>query len=306
MSAALNAFVRQDLARPALPEVVRAAREVASRLHGVAVLFYGSVLRTGDLDGLVDFYVLTDDVAGRGLAGWASRVLWPDISFQEVRVGDRIVRAKVATMPLSRFASAASGRHLDTTIWTRFVQPSALIWAADAAVHEQTVRAVAAAAITAARFAAVLGPLAAAGPAFWEALFRETYNTELRVERPGRERDIVAHDPDRYARLLRLAWDAAGIAYADDADILRPVVSTGECVRLMQAWLARHRAGKLINAARLIKAAFLLEGAGRYAVWKINRHTGLSIPVTRRIEHHPVLSAPGVLWKVWRAPSAPR
>ncbi len=306
MSAALNAFIRQDLARQAVPEVVQAAREVARRLNGIAVLFYGSVLRTGDLDGLVDFYVLTGDVSGRGPAGWASRVLWPDISFQEVRIGGRIVRAKVATMPLSRFASAASGRHLDTTIWTRFVQPSALIWAADATVHEQTVRAVAGAAVTAARFAAVLGPLAAPGPAFWEALFRETYNTELRVERPGREREIVAHDPDRYARLLRLAWDAAGLSYTEEAGILRPVVSTGECVSLMRAWSARHRAGKLLNAARLIKAAFLLEGAGRYAVWKINRHTGLNIPVTRRIEHHPVLSAPGVLWKVWRASSASR
>lgn len=303
---ALNAFVRQDLARSAVPEVVEAARQIAARLNGVAVLFYGSVLRTGDLDGLVDFYVLTDDVAGRGLAGWASRVLWPDISFQEVRIGNRTVRAKVATMPLSRFASAASGVHLDTTIWTRFVQPSALIWAANASVHEAVVRAVASAGVTAARFAAVLGPVAAPETDFWEALFRETYNTELRVERPGRERDIVAHDPERYARLLRLAWDDAGIAFSDVVGTVRPLVPEGECVRLMRAWSARHRIGKLLNAARLVKAAFMLEGAGRYAVWKINRHTGLDIPVTRRIEHHPVLSAPGVLWKVWRASSAAR
>lgn len=303
---ALNAFVRQDLARTAVPEVVEAAREVAARLNGVAVLFYGSVLRTGDLDGLVDFYVLTDDVAGRGLAGWASRVLWPDISFQEVRIGNRTVRAKVATMPLRRFASAASGVHLDTTIWTRFVQPSALILAANASVHEEVVRAVASAGVTAARFAAVLGPVAARETDFWEALFRETYNTELRVERPGRERDIVAHDPARYARLLRLAWDEAGIAFSDAGGAVRPLVPEDECVRLMRAWSVRHRTGKLLNAARLVKAAFLLEGAGRYAVWKINRHTGLNIPVTRRIEHHPVLSAPGVLWKVWRASSAAR
>lgn len=306
MNAALNAFIRQDLARAAVPEVVEAAQEVARRLDGIAVLFYGSVLRTGDLDGLVDFYVLTRNVQGRGLAGWASRVLWPDISFQEVRVGGRVVRAKVATMPLERFASAASGRHLDTTIWTRFVQPSALIWSADAAVHDQVVRAVAAAASTAARFAAVLGPAAAYETGFWEALFRETYRTEFRVERPGREREIVAHDPERYARLLRLAWDASGISFSEAAGVLRPEVPTGECVRLMRAWRARRRSGKLLNIARLVKAAFLLEGAGRYAVWKINRHTGLDIPVTRRIEHHPVLSAPGVLWKVWRASHSSR
>lgn len=306
MTTALDAFVRNDLARPAVPEVVAAGREVAARLNGVAVLFYGSVLRTGDLDGLVDFYVLTDDVAGQGLAGWASRVLWPDISFQEVRIGNRTVRAKVATMPLSRFASAASGVHLDTTIWTRFVQPSALIWAADAAVHEQMVRAVSSAAVTAARFAAALGPVAARETDFWEALFRETYSTELRVERPGREREIVAHDPQRYARLLRLAWDDAGIAFSDEDGMVHPIVPEDEYARLMRAWSIRHRAGKPLNAARLVKAAFLLEGAGRYAVWKINRHTGLEIPVTRRIEHHPVLSAPGVLWKVWRASSASR
>jgi len=39
----------------------------------------------------------------------------------------------VATMTLATFARAARGEARDTTIWARFVQPSALAWARDEA-----------------------------------------------------------------------------------------------------------------------------------------------------------------------------
>ena len=57
---ALQTLVGEDLARAAPPPGRAMAQALASRIEGVAaVLFYGSVLRTGDLDGVVDFYVLT-------------------------------------------------------------------------------------------------------------------------------------------------------------------------------------------------------------------------------------------------------
>ena len=62
--------------------------------------------------------------------------------------------------------------------------------------------------------------------------------------------------------------------------------------------------GKSLNVARLIKAAFTFEGAARYAAWKIERHTGVAVPLTPWREKHPVLAAPGVLWDLWRAQKA--
>lgn len=300
MSLALRAFAADELGTSVRPEIAEAARIVGERLDAVAVLFYGSVLRTGDLDGLLDFYVLTDRTAPRGLRGLASRLLWPDISFEEIRIGERRLRAKVATMPLATFRRAAAGEFIDTTIWTRFVQPSALLWSKGRAA-QAVIGAVASAAVTAARFAAMLGPAAGAPRSYWKTLFRETYETELRVEKPGREEQILDFDPRRYDALLRLAWEAGEVDYHDRGSELRPVISQRTCRELAQAWLIRQHWGRALNMARLVKAAFLLEGAARYAAWKIQRHTGVAIKLTPWREHHPLLAAPGMLWQIWRA-----
>lgn len=292
----LAGVIAGELARPVLPEIGEVAEVLASDHDVAAVLFYGSILRTGDLDGVLDYYVLTDRARSR-----AGRWLWPDVGFHEVEVDGRLLRAKVATMPLDTFAAAAAGERLDTTIWARFVQPAALVWSRDAESARRTIDAVAAAAMSAARFAAVLGPPSGLALDYWRALFRETYRAEFRVEKPGREASILAHDPDRYARLLPLAWAADGIGVEREGDRLTPELPPAARRATLARWWRRRRAGKPLNAARLVKASFTFAGAARYALWKIERHTGVALPLTRFRERHPVLAAPGVLWRVWRA-----
>lgn len=294
--ALLRRLVADDLARPVIPPIAEMAREVARRHGGRAVLFYGSVLRTGDLDGMLDFYVLTE----RSHHGGLRARLWPEISFDEVEVGGRVLRAKVAVMPLSTFAAAADDRLADTTVWTRFVQPSALAWARDAATREEVVGAIAAAVRTATRYAAVLHGGAAPAAAWFDRLFAETYRAELRVEAPGRGGSILSFRPERYPALLRAGWAANGWRVEQDGDALRPVVPAIEHRRLAARWRRRRRLGQPLNLARLAKAAVTLDGAARYAAWKIGRHTGLDIAVTPFRERHPLLAAPGVLWRLWR------
>ena len=289
-----------------VPEVAVAAEAIGRRLDGVATLFYGSVLRTGDLDGLLDFYVLVDEARHKGLRGMVANLLWPDISFEEVMVGDRLLRAKVATMTLEQFRLAAEGGLLDTTIWSRFVQPSALAWAADGHTADAVVRAVAEAAISAGRFAAVLGPEEGDAHDFWRALFRETYRVELRVERLGREEEILARHPAYYARLLLLAWRAGAMPHVERDGIVRPLLAPRVRRKMLAAWRPRRRTGRLLNVARLVKAALMLDGAAGYAVWKINRHTGADILLSPRMASHPLLSALWVLWKARRAISRSR
>lgn len=301
MSSELFDFVAQETAVDVPAEIAAAACELSGRLGGVAVLFYGSVLRTRALGDILDFYVLTDapgrvSPARRGLP-W----LWPDVSFHEIEIGGRRIRAKVATLPLSTFERAATGDLLDTTIWIRFAQPCALVWSEGAPQTFRVVRAIAAAIGTAGRFAAMLGPPAGSADDYWRALLRETYRTELRVEQPGRETQILAHAPDRYDRLLSLAWRAEGIRFDDRDGVLRPMLDFAHCRSLADAWLKRAAAGKFLNVARLVKAAFTFDGAARYGLWKIERHTGVRVALTPWRERHPVLAAPGVLWRVLRA-----
>ena len=266
------------------------AAQLAGEAHAVAVLFYGSNLRTRSLDGVLDFYVLTDGPPERGL--------WPTVSYREFPAGNRVLRAKIATMRAATFRAAAAGDLIDTTIWTRFVQPAALAWVRDDAAREAVIDSIAAAAITAARFAAALGPAAGAAEDYWRALFRQTYAAELRVEAPGREEQIIAHGAGRYQALLPLAWAAAGIAFAQDGERLSPRLPQPDRVR--RAWRRRRQLGKPLNIARLVRAAFTFEGAAAYGAWKIERHTGVAVTLTPWRRRHPVLAAPAVLWQVWR------
>jgi len=296
----LKAFVAAELDRAVAPVIAEAARAIAASLSGEAVLFYGSVLRTADLDGVLDFYVLRPP----GTARRASRRIWPDVSYHEVTAAGLMIRAKVATMDLDAFERAAAGGSRDTTIWARFVQPVALIWVANAATHDRIVDAVAAAAATAARVAALHGPARGSAGDYWRSLFRATYATELRVEAPGREDQILSYDRARYDALLPLAWHAGAVAFARDGEALAPALTPAQRRTLIRDWSRARRWGKRLNAIRLVKAAFTFDGATRYALWKIERHTGLSVPLTPFRERHPLLAAPGVLWRLWQHQAA--
>lgn len=301
MNEPLHAFVERQLAVPCPPEASAFAETLAREAGAGAALFYGSVLRTGDLDGVLDFYLLTDERPAKGWRGRLAQRLWPDVSFRQAEIAGRVLRAKVATLPLATFAAAAADGFLDTTIWTRFVQPSALAFAADPATAGTVRGAIAAASQTAARYAAALGPTDGPAQAYWQALFRRTYAAELRVEKPGREREIIGFDPGRYAELLPLAWASSGIAFTASDGVLHPRLPPAEVRRLRAAWRRREAFGRPLNAARLVKAAFTFEGAARYAAWKIERHTGVIVPMTPWRERHPILAAPGAAWRIWRA-----
>ena len=287
-----------ELARPAPAAAHVFAEHLLTLFEApAAVLFYGSILRTGDLDGVLDFYVLTHSPPS-GMRGLATRLLWPDVGYYELQHEGAMLRAKVASMTLRQFAKAAAGRGVDTTIWTRFVQPSALVWSDRAPATAAVTAAVADAARTASRFAAALGPRAGAPADYWTALFRQTYAAEFRVERGGREQSILAFDPGRWDGLLRAAWSESGLLGEPGAATVSPRLEPAQRRRITAAWRRRRALGKPLNVARLIKAAFTFEGAARYGAWKIERHTGMAVPLTAWRERHPILAAPGVLWRL--------
>lgn len=294
MSGDLTARIAAELATPAPDAVIALAAALADPARDAAVLYYGSTLRTGDLTGILDFYRLTRDPHRRGVRGLVEHMLWPEVSYHEVLVDGRLLRAKVATLPLAVFRRAAAGRTLDTTIWARFVQPTQLVWSSDAQAAAEAALAVSGAVVTAARYAAALGPQEGPAEAFWTALFRKTYAAEFRVESTDRADTVMASATERYAALLPLAWRDGGVALDGDAARLRPMK------RGLPGWTLVSLAGKPLNIARLAKAAFTFEGAARYAAWKVQRHTGIEIPVTPFAERYPLLAAPGAWWLLRR------
>jgi hypothetical protein len=286
--------ISERLDAPVEPAVRAFAAALGEEAGARAVLFYGSNLRTGSLEGVLDFYVLLPGDAANEPA------IWPRVSYRERSHGQTNLRAKVATMRLATFGEAACGERLDTTIWARFVQPSALAWAADGRADHEVADVLAAAAITAARLAVALGPEKGTPGDYWRALFRATYRAEFRVEKAGRENDILSVNADHFDGLLPLALEAAGIGIGWQGERIVPRMDPAERRAILRWWKRRERLGKPLNMLRLVKASTTFEGAARYAAWKIERHTGMPVEVTPFREKHPLLAAPGVLLALWR------
>ena len=296
MKIGLAARIVASLERQLDPAVALFAARLAGEAGALAVLFYGSNLRTGSREGVLDFYVLTGGPAEKGL--------WPRVSYREWDHEGERLRAKIATMTLAMFSKAAAGETLDTTIWARFVQPCGLVWAKDAAAREEVVQALGAAAITAATLAAAVGPEEGTESDYWAALFRATYRAELRVEQPGRENSILDANASFFNGLLPLAWDAAQIIHSGSGERLRPLLSPDKRAATLRWWRLRRRLGKPLNIVRLVRASGTFDGAAKYIAWKIERHTGLPVKLTPWRERHPLLAAPKMLFELSRARAA--
>lgn len=304
-AASLAAGIDAELAQPVPPEVTLLARGLAARARGgaVAVLFYGSALRDGTLDGLLDFYILVD-----GTTAWpgvlqalANRVLPPNVGYVEEAIEGRVLRAKYAVMTIGQFRRGMSPRSLDTTLWTRFSQPCACVHARSEADRAGIREAIGRAAITAAYWAAMLGPERGDAPAYWRALYVRTYELELRVESAAHSEAIVARSEARYARLLPQAWRAAGIAFEAGPDgRFRAVLGRAEQGAALRRWTLRRRLGRPLNLLRLIKAALTFEHAMDYVVWKIERHAGTRLELAPWQRRFPLIAAPGLYCRLRR------
>ncbi|MEM0944893.1 MAG: hypothetical protein AAGI70_13210 [Pseudomonadota bacterium] len=256
------------------------ADHLAQRPGVVAVLFYGNLHRDPGAGGLLDLYVLTEGDAayhGVGLAALANRVLPPNVYHEVLADGPR---AKVAVMRLEAFAARMRPLAWDTTLWARFTQPSALLYALDDRVRAEVLEAILAAHRSAASWAVALAGPDASSVAAWEALFTHTYGAELRVEGGGRARMLA----ERGGALFEMLHAEATPATSDAP----------------RAWALRRRLGKLLNAARLIKAAFTFRGGLAYALDKVERHSGRPVELSPWEKRHPALAVPFVVLRLLR------
>lgn len=293
MVTSLDRLVGDELARAVPSEVTAMAAVVAGRLDGVvAVLFYGSGLRAASLDGvMLDFYVIVDSYAraygrarrGRFLAA-ANRLLPPNV-FPVEHVGRHAKYAVLDRRDLARLASAATR---NPAVWARFAQPARLAWVRDPAARAAVVAAIAQAP-TALLAAAVPLTRATTVRGLWTEAFALTYATELRSERSGRGTTLFDADPDWYRRVTAPALAAADVVATVDGDDLR--LSASDRAPARRAWRRRRFEGKLLSAARLVKASATFDGGLDYLAWKITRHSGVAVGVRPWQRRWPLLGA---------------
>lgn len=302
----LAALTRAELQRPILP----AAGELAAHVRGLygdsvgPILFYGSCLRAETPEGVMDLYLLTrshrEFNATATLAG-LNALIPPNIFYWETDRGGQRLRGKGAALTLEQFRASCRFDAWSPSVWARFCQPSRLVDAPTEADVSATVDAIVEAVITAGRWAALLGPEAGSARDFWTALFAATYSVELRPERPDRPQQIVDADPERYAALLPLAWEAAGVEFERRGNELAPRVSAAARRDAGRMWAARRAWGKVLSGLRISKGVLTFDGAVDYLLWKIERHSGVRVDATEWQKRHPFLAAPSVFVKLWRA-----
>jgi hypothetical protein len=291
----LEAWIAREVALPAHPAALALADAIRER-HGAiaAILFYGSCLRQPASDatppeGILDFYVVVDryrDAYPGRLLALANAVLPPNVFHAVTSWRGEPVRAKYAVISMAQFRCGLSQASLQTSLWARFAQPCRLVWARDLQARAAIGAALADAVISMVAAVAPLLEQGAGAERLWLRGFQETYRAELRTEGAARARDIYESARERYDAITPWALAAAGSGHARQSAQLR--------------WAGRRALGKTLSVLRLIKSAFTFDGGVDYILWKIERHSGVRLPVSPWQRRHPLLASPVFLWRLYR------
>jgi hypothetical protein len=260
------------------------------------VLFYGSCLRDAEDAGkIADLYLLADSYrqVHRGpLMRALNHLLPPNVYYIEAPFEDRTVRAKYAILTLAQFERMVQPQTLQSYFWARFAQPTIVLWAREPAIRDRVVRALAQAVVTTASAIRPLLGADATSRALWARAFREGYRTELRAEALERGDALYEAFAPRYDAITRI------IFHSDEA---HRSVLPGERRSAERRWRQRRVVGKTLSVLRLLKSAFTFEDGAAYLVWKIRRHSGVSVELTPWQRRHPILASGTLFWKIYRA-----
>jgi len=328
---ALRERVAAELGRPAPPAARALADAIAAR-HGDAVdavVFYGSCLRKSTHEGVLDFYVLVDDL-GRVYrdepplrrAWWTltNHLLPPNVFYLEAEstlepgAAPTRVRCKYALMSSADFERMVGPRALHPYVWARFAQPALTVRARDDAARRHVAHCAALAAQTLVRRIAPLLPVQG-GPfgsvqrfslaALWQEAFRRTYRTELRGESTTTIRSHYLADPARYDEVGRLAlavlreegWIEEFVSFGAAAEVTqRPGRRIAGRLRWGLAWPV----AKTLAVLRLLKTATTFGDWLPYVLWKIERHSGVQPELSERQRRHPLIFGWPVIWRLLR------
>lgn len=278
----LDELVAAELAQPVDIRVLALAAAIAAQYPQAAraVLFYGSCLRSAQLDGLMlDFYLIVssyEDTYPKSWLAGANRLIPPNVF--PFRAGD--LAAKFAVLSEADFARECGASARSVSVWARFAQPSRLVWSADVEAKRTVVAAVATAAPT---LLELTLPVKSASDGdvlvLWRDGFSRTYRAELRAERTDRSGSIVDAEPERYRKFGEAALRSLGGRHSRSA---------GEAAA---AWKRLQRRGKILSVLRLAKASFTFAGGVDYLAWKVSRHSGQKVDIRPWHRRFPLVAA---------------
>ena len=303
-------LIDQQVSRPAPPAVHGLADEIRQRYgHAVqAILFYGSCFRSGDaFEGLVDLYVLVDGYRSAYDSLWPAflnKLLPPNVFYLEIEFEGRVIRSKYTVFSMSDFEQGTSMRWYHSYLWGRFCQPVGLVYARNKRSAEMVKEALGQALLT--FMTRAIPALSAQFEAreLWRTGLMLSYRSELRSERTEKLGLLFDTNHAYFEQLTATAiellpYPVTAIAGSDPTRYDAPIPKR---IRFYSriAWHIRFWQGKLLSVLRLLKALFTFQGGVDYILWKIERHSGVTIEATERLRRIPVVGLLVVFWRLYR------
>jgi hypothetical protein len=291
MPETLRDLVAEELAHPVDARVADMAAAIAQRYGNAsrAVLFYGSCLRTAELQGqMLDFYLIVSDYReayGRSWLAHANRLIPPNV-FPFEHEG---LAAKFAVLSEADFQRECGLSATSVSVWARFAQPSRLVWFSDDSAAEHVIDSVANAAPTLFQFTLPMLRDEVDPFDIWKRGFALTYGAELRSERRDRSSGIVEAWPERYRTFTDPTLAAVALEMGVGPEGQVSFISSPQ--KMAKRWQRMQRKGKALSVLRLAKASATFAGGIDYLAWKINRHAGTNIVIKPWQRRWPLLGA---------------
>jgi len=271
-----------------------------------AVILYGSCLHSAVSleEGIVDLYVIVDSYRKaypqRYLAvlnAW----LAPNVFYLEVQHQEKTLRAKYAVISTADFEQGAQF-WFHSYIWARFAQPARLLYACDEPARQRIYAALAHSVVTFLKSGIqALETDTLDVEEIWTRCLMFTYAAELRAERETRARHLAQINLNDFSRLTEAAQPAlTGILEKQENGCYRCLTHPAMHRQALWRWRLRRWQGRALSILRLSKATLTFNNSVEYAVWKIERHTGVRVEITPMLRRHPILWGFKVMWQLLR------
>ena len=262
------------------------------------------VLRQGDVqNGLVDFYVLVDEYSKAYHRSWYTVfnvLLPPNVFYLALPEQEGGARAKYAILSLADFQKSTSMQWFHSYFWGRFCQPTQVVFTKNQEIAQQVWEGLARATVTFCTRVLPMLPPAFDTKMLWQTGLRLSYRAELRAERTDAVARLYEASSRYFERVTRVVITAMPFHLEIRPELFHAMIPARVRFFCRVGWGVRTIQGKLLSLLRLIKGVMTFQGGVDYIIWKIQRHSGITVEVTPRLRQYPLLAGWVVMWRLYR------
>jgi len=138
----------------------------------------------------------------------------------------------------------------------------------------------------------------------WQKGLELTYRAEFRPERPDQQVRLFDAASDYFEDITCKAFEAlpCQVTAINSNEIALYSANIPKSMRFIAGltWAIRILQGKILSVLRLIKGTLTFDGGVDYILWKIKRHSGVTMKASPFLRRHPILAMLVLSWRLYR------